>query len=377
MNEFSRNITLHDLQYKLENYKFIKELEVNILNSDEIFLFNESEDLFNFYYNDYDIEIICHTIEKLYSDDKNRSKKQIVDLLNIKNFYGTYHELMTYSWLLKHQANFQPQVSGIETLSKNEIELDGKFIYNRVCFDIKAFEIPKVLKKEVVKKIEKEFPDYIIMIEGNMGDSYINIQKATLNNISKIVDNIKNVLLDKLNKEFVLYKVPDIDWTIRMEKRKAGGVYSAISHFDPYEWAKQNRNFFLKNVTQYSIDLPFILICSMNKDAANILTTDSEMSKIAFRAIARRAFIETIADGYVENNCKNNLLKKVRDDIKKDNIPKYLSAIMILNLQDDKSYIYTNPNAIHKVSRSKIMQLFDYETPLPFEIFDDFINDNY
>ena len=53
-----------------------------------------------------------------------------------------------------------------------------------------------------------------------------------------------------------------------------------------------------------------------------------------------------------------------------------LSAVLFVNIQSRKRWLYTNPNAVNPISRHRVDEMFGFDFPPEMHV-DDFANDNY
>lgn len=340
-----------------EKSDLIKELNIP---SKEIKDYNVEmfPNMYNAFCSEDKINQIIETIEYLHSEKEADTKKIVKELLSNKTFEGQYLELQTYKWLRDCNVEFVYQMEA-KTISSSKVKLDGRFDAKRIHFDIKAFGLGETIAKELKRKLEEEFPEYIFLIEGRLDQDYKVLEKKVL---SKIYEHIRNI--DTSKKQSV-YKIKETEWTIRWHERKPG-VYIGQSSYDPYEWAQNNEKFFLKNVTQYTPETPFILICTMPE------TRLPFNEEIGLRSLARRAFCHlhkievskyTIGYDKIQQKYQNH-------------ITGYLSGIFFLDLKCQKAYMYLNPNAINKVSIIDLNRIFGFNIPA-IGVIDTFEYDNY
>lgn len=331
--------------------KIIKDYNVEMLPS-----------MYNVFCSKEKMDELVDIIEYLYIEKEAAVTKIVKELLSNKTFDGLYFELRTYEWLRDCNAEFiyQPEE---KTLSISKVKLDGAFITPQIYFDIKTFELGENIKQKLKLKLEEEFPKYIFLVDGRIDQDYKILERKVL---SQIYDHIRNIDIYNHPGD---YSIKDTDWTIKWYERKMG-IYMEHNSFNPYEWAQNNERFFLKNVTQYTSETPFILICTMPEVE---LAFNQE---IALRALARRAFINLPKMNLSEMFPKGVInYGKIQQEYRPD-ITRYLSGIFFLDLKCEKAYMYLNPNAIHKVSISDLHRIFNYNIPA-IGVIDDFQYDNY
>lgn len=336
-------------------------------------------DMYNFYMSDSDQIEIISTIEKLYEKETNAAKAAVQGLLDVHNFDGTYIELKTYRWLLDNEVKFKPQIEKV-TIHENKSILDGKFTDTNVYFDVKSFNLTTPIINEFIFALNEKYPGHFFTFEGPRDSSYKEwqkIMKKKYNHIRKFSNANRNSI--KIN-------------NVRINRhKKVPGVYTSESTFDPFQWAQNNEEFFLKNCKQYTPDHSFILICTMTKDILGF------EKFVALRALARRAFINL--------RKRKDEYSKIVDDYKqindkyKDDIPDYLSAIIFLDFSphrkadneeiitdgknqriwNKRAYMFCNPNAKHRINHFTLQRIFGFQyLPLADKSYvEDFLYDNY
>lgn len=68
--------------------------------------------------------------------------------------------------------------------------------------------------------------------------------------------------------------------------------------------------------------------------------------------------------------------KRIDGNLSVAHVASLLSAVLFVNVQNRKSWFYTNPNAANPISRHRVDEMFDFDFP-PKMHRDDFAHDNY
>lgn len=347
-----------EFKNKLEaKSKLIKDLN---LPSKEIKDYNMEmlPNMYNVFCSEDKINQVINIIEYLHSEKEADVKKIVKELLSNKTFDGQYLELQTYKWLRDCNVEFMYQIE-VQTITSSKVKLDGRFNVKKIHFDIKAFGLGENIARVLKQKLEEEFPEFIFLVEGRMDQDYKVLEKKVL---SKIYEHIHKI---DTSKKPSVYNIKDTEWTIRWHERKTG-VYMEQGSYNPYKWAENNENFFLKNVTQYTPETPFILICTMPE------TNLPFNEEIGLRSLARRAFCHLHK---TEVSKRASEYDKIQQKYQ-NHITRYLSGIFFLDLRCKKAYMYLNPNAINKVNGMDLDRIFNCNIPA-IGVIDDFEYDNY
>lgn len=328
------------------------------------------KEMYNFYLDEERITSILHTVETI-SKDKKSATHIIERLLHEKNAIGELYELSAYTWLLNKKISFDYQVSTSKnkTLSKNCPILDGYFNEIRVYFDIKTFEVPNnvlnVIKEKIEKKFKDKYPECHVMLGGNKDVSYENARKYIIDKIDDVCTTIEQNIIS----ESCRYIETNTNVCICFYEKRT--MHSVISTFDCFKWAKENEMFFMKNVSQYTQDEPFIIICPFMH--LPIQSNNSTELFYLLRALARRVFINLRK--IIKEYSKIIEKQKIRKEINTDSIADYLSGILFINLEEKSSnnsgYLFLNPNAKNQIHKYVINSTFENC------IIDDFEYDNY
>ncbi|EDT13583.1 hypothetical protein GNF56_02305 [Clostridium perfringens] len=319
--------------------------------------------------NEYQIQAITNVIMEFISNgNMNIAKEVFNDIFKQPNSSnGKVYEALVYSWLIEEKIKFEPQpeIKKENCLKKNDYHADGKI--DRAIFDVKSFGIGTIHIDTLRSKLEKKLPDKIISIGGSQNASQKDLSKYCLRKIDEIVDELKKksiCAIDEIN--LVIEATP-----------KEEGVATSISEFDAYEWAKNNKFYFMKHASQFCINSPYIIFCPFDDREGNMFANlDSNIIYQCLRALCRRIFIELKR----MNDIKlSDFDPKAKSEATIAIASKKISAIVFLDVtnklsyEDNKVWVYVNPNADNKLYNHEIAKWFRYNGAF----IDDFINDNY
>lgn len=365
----SEEIKLHSLIDK-----FLKKLDfpedINLKSKKTNISLSNHPGLYNFYYNDEDISEISNLLKYFYRNNKYTKDDVKNDLLNLfseKNFYGAYCELKTYSWLKSKGVKYTPQekVESKNVVNSNDIVIDGICDRNNIYFDIKAFGVQENTKKVFREKLEDHLPNYNISINGPLDNSYNKVRKFALEKI----ENIRSTLEKNKN-----YRIEELGWNISLKEKNR--VYTeSVGSFNCYRFGKENKYFLVKNSSQFTIDDPFILICSFHQGINRTLVENfNESTCTSLRALARRVFVGFNKEKFISVNA-SEFDSKIDEDYSISDVAKLLAGVLFIDLQNDRSWFFINPNSTHKFNSQKVNQMFNFENKEI--IIDDFYYDNY
>ncbi|WP_273322066.1 hypothetical protein [Vallitalea guaymasensis] len=369
-----RDIELIDILYKLEEkWSYIKSLDLGdkVKKKNTKLLNDGYQDLYNFYNDNISQDNIIKFLKTEEKYDKI-IRKWLVDLLSLKGFCGTYCELMTYYWLKKNKCNFKPQVwlDKDRVINKNGCCIDGRIdnTWQQISFDIKSFGIQFRMIEELKRKIQPYFENKFIQIDGIVDFDFNRYQNHLKNLYPKNNKKDDKSIISKLKKDNYI-KLDDIGISIGIQNFERFSV--SVKEIDGYRFAMENSHYVIKNLSQFTVKEPFILICSFSKYNNRFLHDyNDEFIKVTTRALARRAFVEY----FKSEQLASNFDKNIKDNIKVRDAIKYLSGIIFLNVNKEKSWVYLNPNSQFKLEEHSLNNALNYTK---LEILDDFKYDNY
>ncbi|MEI7867759.1 MAG: hypothetical protein WCI11_07690 [Candidatus Methylumidiphilus sp.] len=337
---------------------------------------NLNKDGFNLANCDIHCQFIAEAFDYLLTSTTNcSSKKSYIEIfrnLFTNNTSGSFLEIVTYYWLVKSGLNVIPQISldNNIVLGKNGSIIDGKveLLIGSAYFDIKSFGFTAKLAGKLCAKLEENFPEFRVLIEGSWDKS----TKEFTNLIQKyqfIVDELKKNSIMKIGQTI-----------IRLEKRKAVTVSGRIS--EPYLLAKENAQFPFKEANQFTMHEPFLLIYVAHPwfGLTELHDDFSGTASTFTRAFSRRCFFQFSNDeSRVKKHCH-----QVKDGMTIKESSRLLSGIIFLSFclfnQDEinrmpyKAWIYLNPRATNKLTCSDFDLLDRKYSNITI---DDFIYDDY
>lgn len=337
-----------------DSFKVVKSL--NLKDKIKDYIINEEFDreLDNFCNNKEHIQRIIRFMKYYYRKkiiNKKRIKSWLINLFSANNFYGQYCELMAYAWMYEMEIKFIPQimVDSSELLNKEKVELDGCIDKKEIYFDIKAFGIQFYAREIFRRKLQEHFKGKIVYIEGLRDSSYKDISKYAFEAMKQIV-----ACLEKNQS----YYIEGLRWNIKMLDIGKDNINLVKERqqkeFDPYRFARENKFFCIRKASQFTINKPFILICSFSDsfnnfyDKGNLLNTNT-----ALRALARRTFMEL-------NKCNKKAIRfdgRLEQNMAVKDVVKYISGIIFINFNSGMSRIFLNPYAKNKVEKIEIFEI--------------------
>lgn len=323
-------------------------------------------ELYNFAHNDKQITNILALLSNLKMNGKVDDAdiaNYIASLLTHKTHYGFLCELLSLSYLQRNNVTFDVEVSVDEenVLSKSTVSLDGYIEEIDTFFDVKGFGIQEYAKSTFARHVEKYFPGSSVLINGSYDGSYEDVERFAFRNKAKVINDLRET-----GRSFI----DELQWDIRVSNEK---VRSSIGKMNPYREAEENKNFIFRKCSQFTTGSPFLLICTFdNQFNCNLVLNFTSHTDIMTRSLARRAFVEF---KQLQELAKN-IDSKCKSDVTLSQASKSLSGILFIDAYNDKSWLYLNPNAYHKLDRHKLERAFDFQFPYEMHI-DDFENDNY
>ena len=216
--------------------------------------------------------------------------------------------------------------------------------------------------------------NYSVYIEGVHNASINELQEFGLEKVeqisNEIVDNIWNDRMEKWNKidnwnsnnDIIKYgnllfckQIKELGLEIKVYSPRSskynGGMIGIISQCNPYEWAKNNESYFIKDCSQFVINKPYFLICAYDKNTSGLFLHDSKKNDQYFRPLCRRVFMNL--NKKTDQDTAKSYDGKARKGVTTAEVSKKLTGIIFLdisNITDSEVYstsawVYLNPNA--------------------------------
>lgn len=112
---------------------------------------------------------------------------------------------------------------------------------------------------------------------------------------------------------------------------------------------------------QFTHNAPFLLIFAFDYLFSNTIHVNvANCSSTLFRSLCRRAFVQFKADTNTINSIGKGYAKNIDGTTKLRDVAKLLSGVLLVNIQNNQSWLYTNPNAKNRLSRYHLEQIFDF-----------------
>lgn len=313
---------------------------------------------------------------KNFSDEQK--KNLIVDVLEKPNSEnGKVYEALLYAWLEKQKICFTPQFhieqeSCFKT-SKQGYDADGVFEENNVVFDVKRFGLTLPHIEVLRRKLQDMMPeDYFLTISEGKNINAKDFQSDFLGKL----DELKSKIMEskKIYTDY-FYQEPKYGLEFRLWYKKESSIFTAISEFDPYEWAENNQFYFIYHASQFCINSSYILFCPYDRHLVPFFS-DKGTAITALRTFCRRIFMNLTK---MDKRFINEFDGKARNGISVATAAKKISAIVFIDLSEDYNYencrtfVFQNPNADCKIPRYQINSLFSYKGAM----IETFEHDNY
>jgi hypothetical protein len=209
--------------------------------------------------------------------------RMMKELLSVANFYGQLCEFGVYDWLQRHEAAFDPQVhlAGEDVLNPNGTDLDGRFKYRSVFFDIKAMGFQAYVKEQFKKKLQRLVKNGLVTIDGPDDNSVKDIQVHAFQAVPTVAG--------ELNSNGIA-RIDQLGWTVRLNK---GKVAMAESTVDPYRMAEENCYYPFKSARQFARHAPFVLVFAFgHRFNPGLSVNFGNSTLVTLRSLARRAFMQ-------------------------------------------------------------------------------------
>ena len=329
--------------------------------------------MFNFANQPQALEQLAMTVFTLTTDlglRLNKMQEMLGRLLADRTFYGAYHEFGAYRWLNCNGVYYvpQPSVSQTDVLSQTgPVQLDGRFEDADVYFDIKSFGFQYSLKEEF-RTLLQEDVKHGVTIDGPMDHALRDIRAAALEDVGHY-----NTLVETLRNSSV-GKIPTLNWDIRLHK---GQVNFETTSDNPYRLAEENRYYPFNYAKQFTCNAPFLLIFSFDYlFNAPLQVNFANYTPTLFRSLCRRAFVQFKADSRAISSIGRGYASKIDGAMALHNVAELLSAILFVDIQNKRSWLYTNPNAKNRLSQNRVHEIFNFNHLFEME-FDDLEYDNY
>lgn len=371
VKDFLEMLQERDLDYTEKCKKKKLDLNHNILLSDNV------------------IACLVSCIENLKRDGQdNDVEKRIYDILrNPTPENGIVYETLVYDWLYKHYVGFeiQPHIGRDDCFkeSLNGYDADGKI--DNTIFDVKTFsfgmpryqELQRTLNTIIKQKCKERvnvgissenktneiyYGNYYITISGNADLSSDMFEQKYLGKETEIFKR----LFDEKNQIFKDYILKDQEFYIEIRahyretvksgeigSRTRNNIYTAISEFDPAEWAWNNQYQLLRHGSQFCRPFPYIVICPYDNYKCNKVFGDKDRY-LTFRFLCRRMFMSHTK---MENRYLHEFDGKAQRGVSVADAARKLSAVLFLEVSQEEGemtegYLYVNPNADNSLERS-------------------------
>lgn len=281
----------------------------------------------------------------------------------------------------------------IQSLSdefNNETDTDKK----KILMDKIALEKKKI--ERMMNEEEANLWKYTLKIDGYHSLDMNKMRKNILNELDNLAEELaKRAWDERLEKwknldnwdnknnickhglGFIQMKIDETNYTCTLYSpifmNSNGGIVTSIHENDMYEWAKNNRFYFMHDASQFVKDRPYMIICPFDKESSGPFLSFTDNLDGYFRALRRRIFMDLnrMTDRYVDDG------KAVPVTISEAS--KKITGIIFIETSAiakdetyDRAWAYLNPNADNPLAEHQIYY-FNHISALV----DDFRYDNY
>lgn len=279
----------------------------------------------------------------------------------------------------------------IQSLSKDieeEMDIDKKKTLKEKL-DLEKKKVERMIIEE-----KKGLWKYVLKIDGQYNADTISIKKHIFERLDILAEElVEKVWIDHMEtwkkldwgsddktceygQDVILVKIDGTDYTCRLHSSRYK-IVTSVHESDMYEWAKNNRFYFMHDASQFVKDRPYMIICSFDKESGSPFLSFTEYLDGYFRALCRRIFMDlnrmtdrNIDDGKAVPVTISEASKKITGIIFIETSG--LAKDEKKNTAKDYVWAYFNPNADNP--------LYDYQKKELFYIgvsYDDYRNDNY
>ena len=321
------------------------------------------------------LEKVAATAQTL-ADDLSLPPAKLTDvltsLLRSKTFYGAYHELGVYHWLNAPRLDYEPQVTvptGGTLNQRGPSELDGRFADADVYFDIKSFGFQYHLKEEFRAKLKQALNTSRVVINGSASNALRDITTYALENksrLDRIVDELKRTGRSHIT---------ELGWDLSLPAQ-GQRVTMEESWNNAYLTAKENRYYPFNYAKQFTCNAPFLLVFAYDHLFNGPLQVNfANHAEVLFRSLSRRAFMQFESDARPISCLGQGYVKKIDGTLPLQQVARLLSGILFIDLDDETTRLYSNPNATNKITDYRFDSMFDLNSAQVHH--DDFAHDNY
>ena len=364
--------TLHDLTSVLADLSpAIEAIDLAANTSDDPL----TPPMYNFANTVGGLERVATTAQTL-ADDLSLPPAKLTDvltsLLRSKTFYGAYHELGVYHWLNARRLDYEPQVTVPQggTLNQGDpSELDGRFPDAEVYFDVKSFGFQSHLKEEFRSKLTQALNTSRVVINGSSNNALRDITTYALEDKSRL-----DLIVDEL-KRTGRSRIPELAWDLSIPAEGQSVTFEE-SWNNPYLLAQENRHYTFNFAKQFTLNAPFLLVFAYDHLFNGPLHVNfANHAEVLFRSLSRRAFMEFEFDTRPISRLGQGYVKKIDGTLPVREVARLLSGILFIDIDDETSRLYANPNATNKITDYRFDSMFDFNGAKVHH--DDFAHDNY
>lgn len=363
--------TLHDVIRRLSELSNLVDADDLLSKNTNFDLIDDFPDMYNFANRPQALHEVVTTVHTLTSDlglPTDKLPAVLNPLFKEHTFYGAYHELAAYRWLNYSGVQYtpQPKLAAGQLLNQGgPTDLDGHFTYANVYFDIKSFGFEYAIKEAYRRRLTRALGTDVI-IDGSMNNAIDDISAA----FTQIDTTVRDMQHSGRS------RIADLDWDIRTRKPDER-VAIETTWTDPYHVAQENCYYPLIHAKQFTRSEPFLLVFAFDQTFNGPLHVNfADHADVLFRSICRRTFMQSRRDNRSISALGTAYHKQIDGNLTVLEVAGYLSAVLFVNVQNRRSWLYINPNAVNPISTHRVDEMFGFDFPPKMHL-DQFVYDNY
>lgn len=328
-------------------------------------------------------------------------------VFDVKEFGIGFPHIKDFRMRLQEQVNqlFSKKIKEYVEESNNTIRRLEQEIDSQTSDDLKNTlkeEINKEKRRRDRMKGENESKlwEYTITVDGliNMGmDELANYIKSASSIAEKLVNRAWEERMNRWEDDsawsnenpvvkhglgFWQEHINNLGLTCTLESKIAqemrGTSYMNVYEIDAYQWAMNNKFYFMGDASQFVRNKPYMIICVLDRHDNMFLRNVNDYD-IYFRPLCRRMFVEL--NRMTDRNIQTSFDGKAKSGFSVSEAVKKITGIIFLEtseLMDTERtrtpmWIYLNPNADNPLLNCQVHQLC---LMMP-EIIEDYKYDNY
>lgn len=324
-------------------------------------------------------------------------------VFDVKMFGIVFPHIVTAEKKLQEKVNEQitERIKQFKAERSKNIQSLSDELNNETNTEKKKILMDKIVleKRKIERMVNEEKSNlwkYVLKIDGVHNLDMDNMKKNIFSELERLAEElVKKAWDSRLEKwenltnwdsendickhglGFIQMKVNETNYTCTLyspiSMHYNGGIVIRIHGNDMYEWAKNNRFYFMHDASQFVKDRPYIIICPFDKESSGPFLSFTDNLDGYFRALCRRIFMDL-----------NRMTDRDVDDGKAVPVTiaeasKKITGIIFIETSAiakggryDCVWAYLNPNADNPLAKHQINYFHNISA-----LVDDFRYDNY